>query len=259
MSELWMRDAAPFGEDVWHEIDEMAITVMKKILVGRQFLDLVGPLGWGVEQAPVFGFETEGAAVAKGAEYIKLQELGEEFLLRAKHLAMAQDTPFKLDLGAVAIAATNLARQEDEMILQELMAKAKIQGALGDWNEPNGPFSAVAQGIATLQDHGVSGPYAMVLGPMMYARLASLMHGKGFGRRELDMVQSLLGEGLYVTTRMPDGKALLISPQSWNMDLVVGQDAVVAYLGNEGIDHRFRLFETLALRVKRPEAICVLQ
>ena len=29
---------------------------------------------------------------------------------------------------------------------------------------------------------------------------------------------------------------------SWNFDLVIGQDVVTAYLANEGLDQRFRVF-----------------
>ncbi len=257
MSELLMRDAAPFGDEVWAAIDGMVVHVLKRTLVGRKVLEMVGPLGWGVDRAPVFGFETEGPAKAKIADYLELAELQAEFWLMAKHLAMAGQTPFRLDLGAVAIAATSLAHQEDDLILSSLMEKAALSGDLGNWGEPNGPFTAIANAIAQFPSEGVDGPYALVLSPMMYAHLVSLMH-EGSGRRELDMVKSLLGEGIHTSTRMPDDKALLLSPQAWNMDLVVGQDAVTACMGNEGIDHLFRLFETVALRVKRPAAICVL-
>ncbi len=264
MSELLMRDAAPFGDEVWAAIDGMVVDVLQKTLVGRKVLDMVGPLGWGVDQAPLFEFESDGVAMAEVSGYLQLQELQEEFMLKARHLAMSDQTPFKLDLGAVAIAATRLAYQEDAMILNGLMEQAELFDDLGDWGEPNGPFSAIARVIAKFEEagvggrYGVAGPYTMILSPMMYARLASLMYGQGFGRREVDMVESLLGGGIYTTTRMPDGKALLLSPQPWNMDIVVGQDAVTACLGNEGIDHLFRLFETVALRVNRPAAICVL-
>ncbi|NLX35458.1 MAG: bacteriocin family protein, partial [Chloroflexi bacterium] len=103
---------------------------------------------------------------------------------------------------------------------------------------------------------GVDGPFALVLSPAMFARLASLM---SHGRRELDMVSKLVEAGLFQSRSMPDDQVLLLSPQPWNMDLVVGQDIVTSYLGNEGLDHRFRVFETLVLRVKRPEAACVLK
>jgi len=47
--------------------------------------------------------------------------------------------------------------------------------------------------------------------------------------------------------------------QAYNFDLVIGQDLIVAYEGNEGLDHAFSVLETLALRVKRPGAICRLE
>ena len=58
---------------------------------------------------------------------------------------------------------------------------------------------------------------------------------------------------------MPDDQAMVLSLGAWNFDLVVGQDVVTAYTGNEGIDQKFRIFETLCLRIKRPGAICVLK
>jgi len=47
--------------------------------------------------------------------------------------------------------------------------------------------------------------------------------------------------------------------QAYNFDLVIGQDLIVAYEGSEGLDHAFSVLETLALRVKRPGAICRLE
>ncbi len=256
MSSYLMREAAPLSAEVWARIDEMVVTVVSKNLVGRRFLTLVGPLGWGVEQAPVFGFEeAEGAAVAKEAIYLPLKELAAEFMLKARHLAMESASPWALDLGAVAIAATKLAKAEDALILEGLMQAATCSAPLGDWDTLGGPFAAIAAATAKMLEAGYDGPYALVLSPGMYARLASLMSA---GRREIEMVERLVKVGIFQATGLPEGRALVLSPQAWNMDLVVGQDVVTAYLGNEGLDHRFRIFETLALRVKRAGAICIL-
>jgi len=259
MSDYLMRDGAPFGEEVWAAIDDMVVTVLKKALVARRFVEMVGPLGWGVEQAPRFGFASqEGAQVAtETAEYISVTELRQEFILRAKHLALAEQTPFSLDLGAVAIAATRLAKDEDGRIIGALLAEpGGSSGELGDWDALGGPFEAIAAATAKLRSEGFDRPYAVILRPEMYARLASLMQ---HGRRELDMVEKLADAGIFQSTNMPEEQALVVSPGVWNFDLVVGQDAVTAYVGNEGLDHRFRVFETLALRIKRPGSICVLK
>jgi len=213
MQELLMRDAAPFGEDTWHAIDEMIVTVLKKSLVGRQIVDLVGPLGWGVEQAPLFSFDG-ASAIAGDAEYLKLQELSAEFTLRAKHLAMAAQTPFGLDLGAVAIAATNLAKQEDDLVVGGLLQAEKASGgSLGDWEVPNGPFSALQRALSQLRTDGYAGPFTMLLSPTRYAQLAGLVRGPG-GQRELDLVQSVLGRGVYQSTSMPDDRVIVTSPQA---------------------------------------------
>jgi len=258
MSDYLMRSAAPISAELWAKIDEMVIAVIKKTLVGRRLVELVGPLGWGVEVAPLFGFTTEGGAAAATdtTQYLPLSELRQEFVLKAKQLAIAEGTPFGLDLGAVAIAATKLAKAEDDLVLGGLLKQAEASSELGDWNTPGGPFQAVAAATAKLLAAGFDGPYALIMSPAMYARLASLIQQ---GQREEELVEELAEAGLFQWTGMSDEQVLVVSPHAWNFDLVVGQDAVTAYVGNEGMDQRFRIFETLALRVKLPGAVCVLK
>ena len=261
MADYLMRDGAPFGDDVWEKIDDMVVTVVKKNLVGRRVVDLVGPLGWGVEQAPLYGFASDGgAAVAESGGYLSLQELSADFLLRAKHLATADQTPFGLDLGAVAIAATELARKEDSLIIGGLLESVPKGNhlPLGDWDTLGGPFKAVSGALAHLRSTGFDAPYALVMTPGTYARLASLMQ---HGRRELELVSRLVDDHLYQATGLEalEGKVLVLSSSGWNVDLVLGQDVATAYLGNEALDHAFRILETLALRVKRPGAACLLE
>jgi uncharacterized linocin/CFP29 family protein len=256
MADYLMRDDAPIGADVWAKIDDMVMTVAGKLLVGRRLLSMVGPLGWGVEQAPLFGFEKQGdAAVAKAAKYVALGELSQEFVLRAKQLVMAEQTSFALDLGAVAIAATALAKAEDKAIVGGLLKQA-TPAALGDWGVMGGPFAAVADAVAGLRLAGFDPPYTLVLGPALFAKLASLMHT---GRREIETVRELVAGGILQWADMPADQALVVSAASWNVDMVVGQDIATAWLGNDGLDQLFRIFETVALRVKRPGAACVLK
>lgn len=258
MTDYLMREDAPLDQDGWANVDGMVVDVIKKNLVGRRFMTLVGPLGWGVEQAPLFGFEEEaGAYVASGStRYLPLTEIREEFLLRAKHLAMVEQTRYDLDLGAVAMAATKLANREDEIVIGGLVEQAENVSELGVWDKVGKPFATISQAVATLRSDGFDGPYAAVMNPGMYARLAGLMR---HGQRELEMVKRLLEGGLYQSTMLDDDLVMVVSPHEWNFDLVVGQDVSTAYLGNEGLDHRFRIFETLALRVKRPGAVHILR
>jgi uncharacterized linocin/CFP29 family protein len=258
MSSYLMREMAPFDEAAWAKIDGMVVQVVKNILVGRKFIPLVGPLGWGVEVAPLFGFTVQdGAFVAKETtSYLPLKELRQEFLLRAKQMALAAQTPFSLDLGAVAIAATQLAKAEDELILGGLIAQTGCESALGDWDKPGEPTKAIAAATAKLLQGGCDAPYVLVVSPAMYARLVGLMN---YGTPEEEMVEELVKGGIFQSTYMPNDQALVVSPAAWNMDLVVGQDVVTSYLGNVELDQKLRIFETILLRVKRPESICVLK
>lgn len=259
MSDYLLREDAPISPETWAKIDEMVVTVAKKTLVGRKVLEIAGPLGWGVDVTPRFGFGVcDDAYVAEAPVYIHLKEIAAEFTLKAQHLAMAEQTPYELDLGAVAMATVALTKEEDGIVvggLVEAAEAAKRQSDLGDWSAMGEPFAAVSRGIALLRKAGIDEPYALVLGPMLYAQLASLMQ---HGRRELTMVESIAKGGVHQYPAMAEGQVLLVGASPWNADIVLGQDIVTAYLGNEGLDHRFRVFETLALRIKRPECVCVL-
>lgn len=257
MSDYLMRGAAPFSAEEWAKIDAMAVMVLKSTLVGRRFVDLVGPLGWGVENAPLTGFKVvDGTAVALDAVYLPLKEINREFMIKAKQMAVAAQTPFALDLGAVAIAAIDLAKEEDKLVILGLLeAGHKNAIALGDWDVFGAAFKAVATAIAELQNTGNDAPYALVLNPIKFAQLAGSMQQ---GREELEMVEEIVKGGIFQSPVMPKDKVLVVSPRSWNFDMVMGQDAVTAYVGNVGMDQRLRLFESLVLRVKLPGAICVL-
>jgi uncharacterized linocin/CFP29 family protein len=220
-------------------------------------VDLVGPLGWGVENAPLTGFDVvDGAAVAKDAVYLSLKEISSEFMIKAKQIAIAAQTPFSLDLGAVAIAAIMLAKEEDKLVVLGLLEAGQGNSvSLGDWNKFGSAFKAVATAVAKLQNTGFDAPHALVLNPITFAQLAGSMQQ---GREELEMVKEIVKGGIFQSPVMPVDKVLVVSPKAWNFDMVVGQDAVTAYVGNVGMDQRLRLFASLVLRVKLPGAICVL-
>ncbi|HHX45290.1 MAG TPA: bacteriocin family protein [Chloroflexi bacterium] len=258
MSDYLMREDAPLTEEVWAAIDETVLSAVRTTLVGRRVIDIVGPVGWGVEVAPLFSFtEEDGATIATSStEYLQLVEIAKEFALRARQIATARHTPFSLDLGAAALAAVELAKAEDDLVIGGLARGAGCFSPLGDWSTFGQPFRAIAEAIAQLRTNDFHGPYAAIMSPTTYARLASLFYE---GQRELAMVEALLEAGIYQSTDPEvSERVLVLSPQPWNMDLVIGQDVMTAWLGNEGLDQRFRIFETLALRLKRPGSVCVL-
>jgi len=257
MNDYLMREAAPFGKELWETIDKEVVEVVKHTLVGRRFISLVGPLGWGMDLAPKFAPEGKDPyALADKPEYVALSELSQTFMLKARHLAMAAQTPFHLELGPIALASIALAKAEDQLLIGGLLKAAKQTAPLGDWTSLGGPFAATSAAIAKLRSAGFDAPYALVMSPGQYAALASLM---AMGRREMDMVEKLAGAGIFQWPDMADGQVLIVASAPWNVDMVVGQDVATAYTGNVGLDYQFQIFETLALRIKRAGALFLLK
>jgi len=58
---------------------------------------------------------------------------------------------------------------------------------------------------------------------------------------------------------MPPSADLLISACPQTLDLVIGADAEVEYLGPEDGKHLFRLWETIAVRVRQEKGVVVLR
>jgi len=73
------------------------------------------------------------------------------------------------------------------------------------------------------------------------------------------MSKEIADGGIYRTQLLSGLQGLVLALGAHNFDLVIGQDLIAAYEGNEGLDHAFSVLETLALRVKRPGAICRLE
>ena len=69
------------------------------------------------------------------------------------------------------------------------------------------------------------------------------------------------GHALGEIVLAPDGKevAALLCAEPQYMDLAVGADLSVGYLEQRDLNHCFRILETAALRIKRPDAIVVFE
>jgi len=76
---------------------------------------------------------------------------------------------------------------------------------------------------------------------------------------ELEQVEKLARRGVYPTALLPDPGALLTDSGAQNLDLAVGLDFSTAYVESSNLNHRFRVLESLVLRIRRPGAICTFE
>lgn len=272
-----MRDDAPLNEQEWQALDAMVVSTARAGLVGRRFIHIYGPLGPGAQAVFVDrlsnvvagAMDTYGEADAKqiepaGRQVIALPLLYKDFRLFWRDAAAARAQGFPTDFAAAAAAAAMLARTEDELIfhgnagqpgLMSVDGRANVAKANG-WAKAGDALATVARARQTLVANGAMGPYALALSPDLYASLWRV-HGQ-VGRLELELVQQVADAGVFQTPVLGEGEGVLVSTGLDVLDLAIAEDMRVAFLGPANMNLMFRVYESVALRVRRPEGICVL-
>lgn len=249
MSEYLMRDAAPLSDKEWQAVDSLVVKIARDFLVGRRFLDLVGPFGAGMEIVPV--------GVGDARKHIPLSVIEQSFTLHWRDIEASCKLGVPVELGAAARAAMACARMEDESVLGGLWDAAEKSVPVAEWGKAEGPLQSVVAATELLFEDGFSGPYALVMSPDLYTQTQRVSHG--MGRMVSKLIADVAEGGMFRSQLLGESQGMVLALGAFNFDLVVGQDLITAYEGNEGLDHNFRILETIALRVKRAGAICKLE
>ncbi len=277
MADYLMRHDAPLTEDQWEALDHAVTEAARRVLVGRRFLELVGPLGAGVQTVPFDRFGPPSRAqidfTGEAGEPVQVQArvhlplpmIYQDFQLLWRDVETSQTLGIPLDLGPAVAAAEACALAEDDLIFHGkgaeypglLTVEGRQRVKRGDWAKEGQGFEDVVKGVEALAAAGHPGPYALVLSPQLYAALNRVY--KDTGVLEIDQVRQVASAGVFVTPVLAAGEAVLVSVGAANFDLVVAQDLITAFLETTRMNHLFRVFEILALRIKRPGAICTLE
>ena len=280
MEDFLMRDDAPLTPEEWGRLDGMVVGIAKKLLVARRVAEVFGPLGAGTQVVEVSRYHVTGACMHTGdaiecgdectdcgcdcdaidvesRTLLALPYIHKDFVLRWRDIASARQLNMPIDLGAAGAAAAMVARKEDEMLFATMQKEAGTKVKASAWSEPGSAFANMVQASTALAEAGFFGPYAVVVSPAVYALMHRPMQG-GMGMLEIKQIRELADGGVFQTPVLTDKQALMISLGVQNLDLAIAQDLTTAYLGPERMEHSFRVLESLALRVKRPGAICVI-
>ena len=262
------RGSAPFTPEVWADIDAAVIDTAKRHMVCRRFLSLYGPLGAGVSTVNVDSAAKAeevlegGFSRISGRRVVSLPQLQEDFTLLWRDIEEAGKNGLPLDLSAAMAAAQRAAKREDDLVLfgnKALGTEGLLNAAgafkikRGDWKQGEDAYRDVAHGIAHLSGSNLLGRYALVLSPDVYLDLQRLVPDVGL--IELDRISKLVNGRVYATGAFGANKAVLVCAEPQYMDLAVGADLGVGYLELKDLNHSFRILETVALRIKEPNAI----
>ncbi len=265
---LLARDEAPLSSEDWEALDRVVVEVGRRYLVGRRFIPLFGPLGAGLPVVPapeLAGFGAGEAIEAAQTPLLHLARLQKDFVLKYEDLETAGRLGLPLDLAAAAAAAYVLAGLEDDLIFNGCKecgaggltnAKGIQKVKAGSWAEAGGVFADVVKALEALASKGFPGPYAVAVAPSVWA----LTHRPlaPAPTLESEMIEDVAKVGFFSAPALNPKQAVVLEAGSLNMDLAVAMDFTTAYLGPTDLNHPFRVMETVALRIKRPQAIVVL-
>jgi uncharacterized linocin/CFP29 family protein len=165
-----------------------------------------------------------------------------------------------LNLVPVQTAAEAVAAREEEFIysgqknfgLQGLLtAEGRNQHAGGDWAHIDQALEDVLAAVNALDSKGFRGPYALALSPTLYNGL--FRRYPGTDMLQLQHLRRLCERGVY---KAPIENGVLVDPRVGR--LLIGQDLMAGYVGQDGVHYQLYVSESLVLRVEEPEAICTI-
>jgi uncharacterized linocin/CFP29 family protein len=278
MSKKDIYPDAPLTNSEFEQLDRTVIDTARKQLVGRRFIHLYGPLGRGIQSIhnDIYSENIQASMDFRGSMDTQTEStkrvnytipmLYKDFVLYWRDIEQAKALDIPIDFSPAANAARQVALLEDQMVFHGstefdipglMNVKERITHITGNWYESGNAFNDVVEARNKLLQMGHNGPFAMVLSPELY----SLLHRvhKDTNVLEIEHVRELITDGVFQSPVLKGKTGVIVNTGQHNLDLAVSEDFDTAYLGEEGMNHPFRVYETVALRIKRPSAICTLE
>ena len=261
------------------QLQAAAVREARRTLVARRFLGIWGPLGAGVETVPLehYGPDRDAEIEMVGKQdpdpianepgtILRVPIIYKDFTLHWRDVSFAQQHGAPLDATRAVRAAHFVADREDQLIfngeprfdlpgLLNVSGRNKVERS--DWNVYGKAYLDVVKATEVLLQHNHHRPFALAVSATDYARLVQQREGQYAA--EIDAITGLCDDGVFTSPTIPDGKAVLLSTGDQNADLAVTEDLHVTFLGEQDQDYPFRVYECLALRIKRPKAICTIE
>jgi uncharacterized linocin/CFP29 family protein len=255
------REETPFGSEVWRVLDAAMKEAAENQLVGRRLLNVEGPFGLGLKSVPMEDRETGAGLVT--SRVLPVVYIQKPFWLGTRDLANYERDGIALDTGPVSEMASECARLEDDLVFygtDNVPGLMTVEGSnsmnLLAWDEVGTAAKGIIEAITRLDDAGFHGPYVLALAPERYNLLFRL-YPQG-NQSEMEHIKTMVMDGIFKTPILKTG-GLLLASRAQCASVVLGQDMSVGYVGPAGAKQEFTVSESLTLRIRQPQAICVLK
>lgn len=247
------RDRAPVSDNVWKEIDERAVEVLKSYLSGRRVVHVLGPKGLdynAVSGGRLVNVQEEDGVSFGHYQVVPLTETRIEFELDRWELDNLQRGAKDVDYEALENAMKKIALFEEKTIFDGLN-QAVMQESDGQISEKSLYFGldekdiieAVTQGVLKLTEAYVKKPYALVVSPQAYKRIIASDKGYPLSKR----IERLI-DGEIVINRAIEG-AFLLPYDHEDLELTIGRDFSIGYQDHTSKKVKFFVKESFTFRV----------
>ncbi len=256
-----------------------AVQEVRRTVVARKLMALYGPLGAGVESVSLEMIKKdEGAEIDlegkpdpnpigahEKEKYVRIPIIYKDFILHWRDVKYSQDTRAPLDMSNAIRAAHQVGHAEDDLLFNGsdslgMHGLLNTPGCLsikgGDWSKPGDSVKDVYAGLKKLLDANHHFPYILITSIDMYEMLLKPVRESPV--LELEQISKICSDGVLWSPQIPARTAAVLSTGSQNFDIAVAEDLQIAYLGPSDMNYRFRVYESLVLRIKRPTSICVI-
>ncbi len=261
------RDTSTFSEEFWSGLDKVVVEAASRILVGRRFLTIFGPLGPGLQGINIDSDDKteehdDGVVRTAGRTLVEVPQLYDDFNLLWRDIAAMEKEGYPIDLTPAMSCAESVARREDKLVFfgSKLLgisgltnAKGVKKYTRGDWSTGENAYKDVAKGLTYLNENGFYGRYALIVSNDIFLDLQRLQQNTGM--TEMERVSKMLDGRVFRADALGLKKALMVCCEPQYMDIAIGQDIATAYVELADLNHHFRILETALPRLKRPEAV----
>lgn len=260
--DILKRSLSPISDAAWQEIDEQARRVLQANLSTRKFVDVNGPQGWNYTAVTLGRLDVSGKPESGEVGYgifsvLPLTETRIEFEMDIMELDSIDRGAKDIDFDSLDEAAKKIAQFEETAVYKGFDA-GKIKGIKEaaessvklDTGSGNGIISSVSKAISTLTRQSVEGPYTLVTSPELWTALDT--QSEGYPLR--DRITRLL-EGGSIAYNPGDHGSYLVSTRGGDLELTLGQDFSLGYVGHSHGKVTLFIAETFTFRVIGPEVI----
>ena len=198
-----------------------------------------------------------GPPITAARSVIPLRELSVKFTISQRQIEYARARGERVYSVTVDQAAVKLGYEEDSTVLNDILSNPRVRTmSITAWDAPGSAVTEVSNAVNSLYSNYIPEPYVLFVSPGRYTKLLTVVEKTGI--MELTRVKSLVKD-IVIIPQLKDDTAILLSTHPSVIDIAVGVDTALVYLGPEDGTHGFTLWETLAVRIKDPRGVIVLR